>query len=181
MTNDTIGNTDTTTYCARHPAVETGLRCASCSTPICPKCMVVTPVGMKCPDCGRIKDSPLFKVRPERLMLAGVVALVAGMIASLIGELGFFVILASIPYGYFAGNMVLRASGMKRGTKLEVLTAAAMVLGAILAQVAVPLFSTWGIQHGVALQAAFAQLINVWFWAATIISTVCAVSKIRYL
>ncbi len=41
--------------CARHPSVETGLKCASCGTPICPSCLVQTPVGMKCKSCASHK------------------------------------------------------------------------------------------------------------------------------
>ncbi|MBN9389452.1 MAG: hypothetical protein J0I20_15595 [Chloroflexi bacterium] len=39
------------TYCARHPNVETLLRCGRCNTPICPRCMVHSGVGIRCPDC----------------------------------------------------------------------------------------------------------------------------------
>jgi DNA-directed RNA polymerase subunit RPC12/RpoP len=38
-------------FCARHPRTETLLKCAKCGIPICPKCMVHTPVGIRCPDC----------------------------------------------------------------------------------------------------------------------------------
>ena len=37
--------------CADHPDVETRLRCSRCGKPICPRCAVRTPVGMRCPDC----------------------------------------------------------------------------------------------------------------------------------
>ena len=37
--------------CADHPDVETRLRCSRCGRPICPRCSVRTPVGMRCPDC----------------------------------------------------------------------------------------------------------------------------------
>lgn len=169
--------------CARHPGVETGLSCANCGTPICPKCMVVTPVGMKCPDCGRIKNSPLFQVRPERLLLAGFVAFFAGIVAALIGDLGFFVIFISIPYGYFAGSMILKAAGMKRGTKLEVLTGAAMILGALALKFIPALFisSHLGETGRSSVAIVLPLLVNPFFWLAAIISTSCAISKIRYL
>lgn len=38
-------------YCARHPKTETLLRCGRCGTPICPRCMVQSGVGIRCPDC----------------------------------------------------------------------------------------------------------------------------------
>lgn len=37
--------------CARHPDVETRLRCSSCDTPICPDCGREAAVGFKCPEC----------------------------------------------------------------------------------------------------------------------------------
>src|SRR5919109_906396 len=36
--------------CYRHPNRETGVRCSNCDRPICPDCMTVTPVGMRCPE-----------------------------------------------------------------------------------------------------------------------------------
>lgn len=38
-------------YCARHPTTETMLRCGRCDTPICPRCMIHSGVGIRCPDC----------------------------------------------------------------------------------------------------------------------------------
>ncbi|HET7172315.1 MAG TPA: rhomboid family intramembrane serine protease [Gaiellales bacterium] len=38
--------------CYRHPDRETAVHCQSCGRPICPACMVSTPVGVRCPECG---------------------------------------------------------------------------------------------------------------------------------
>jgi hypothetical protein len=43
--------TEPKVFCARHPQNETRLTCGRCSTPICPKCMVHSGVGIRCPDC----------------------------------------------------------------------------------------------------------------------------------
>ncbi len=43
--------TEKVVYCARHPQIETGLRCGRCDTPICPRCMIHGAVGIRCPDC----------------------------------------------------------------------------------------------------------------------------------
>ncbi|MCX6377153.1 MAG: B-box zinc finger protein [Armatimonadetes bacterium] len=162
------------THCARHPNVETGLTCATCGTPICPKCMVVTPVGMKCPDCGRVKNSLLFHVTPGRFLLAGITALAAGVVTTIIGALGFFAIFLLIPYGYFAGTLILKASGMKRGLKLEALAGVGMVLGAL----AVRMMPALVLGKP---SLAMTLLIAPFFWIAVIIATSCAVSKIRYM
>jgi hypothetical protein len=136
--------------------------------------MVSTPVGMKCPSCGTSKGSALFRVRPERLFLAAVVALIAGGIAGTVGSsLGFFTILLAFPYGYFAGNMILKASGMKRGLTLEIVSGAGMVLGGVLARI-FPVALTAGV-------IPLGLLLSPVFWVAVRISTACAVSKVRYL
>jgi hypothetical protein len=44
---------DVAPTCANHPGVQTRLTCSNCGTPICPRCMVSTAVGQKCPDCAR--------------------------------------------------------------------------------------------------------------------------------
>jgi hypothetical protein len=170
-------------HCARHPREETAITCASCGTPICPRCMVSTPVGMKCPDCGKVKNSVLFKVSPGRLMLAGITALVAGFVAALIGHIGFFVLFVSIPYGYFAGGLILKASGMKRGMKLEIVVGAMMVIGALVSQFSIPLVTLAMLPpgHRPLAHIIIPYVINPFFWIALVMSTGAAVSKIRYL
>lgn len=161
-------------YCAKHPKTQTALTCASCGIPICPQCMVSTPVGMKCRACGTSRASALFKVRPERIILAAAAALAAGAIAGTVGSsLGFFTILLAFPYGYFAGGIILKASGMKRGLTLEVVAGAGMVLGGILAKI-FPLALAVGV-------ASLGLLLCPTFWIAVGISAACAVSKIRHL
>ena len=36
--------------CYRHPDRETYVRCSECDRPICPDCMTMAPVGIRCPD-----------------------------------------------------------------------------------------------------------------------------------
>ena len=136
--------------------------------------MVVTPVGMKCPNCGRVKNSPLFHVSPGRFLLAGITALAAGVVTMIIRELGFFAIFLLIPYGYFAGMLILKASGMKRGLKMEILAGAGIILGALAVKM-MPVLILGKPSLAVTL------LIDPFFWIAVIIAASCAVSKIRYM
>jgi hypothetical protein len=174
-------STETATYCARHPREETAVSCASCGTPICTKCMVYTPVGMKCRDCASNKNSSLFQVRPERLILAGLASLVAGVGAALLGEIiGFFVILIGTAYGYFVGSVILKASGMKRGFKLEIIAGFGIVVGAVAFKLTPLLLLT---KPSVFASLAFSRagLLDPFFWLAVGISAACAISKVRYL
>lgn len=40
-------------YCARHKREVTRVRCGRCDTPICPRCTVHGPAGVRCRDCAR--------------------------------------------------------------------------------------------------------------------------------
>ncbi len=101
--------------CSYHPDVETEMSCNECGKPICPREMVATPVGYKCPDCARPARSQYMYVKPRQLVLAilfGLGAAIAGaFILSLIW--GFFII--SIVYGMLVGEAVRRGAGGHRG------------------------------------------------------------------
>lgn len=64
-------------YCLRHPNTETNLACGKCGAYVCPRCMVQTPVGVRCPDCARMRRLPTFDVglvHYARAIGAGVVS-----------------------------------------------------------------------------------------------------------
>lgn len=170
--------TETPTYCARHPKRETELRCASCGTPICPDCMVVTPVGMKCPACGRNANSALTRVAPHRFALAIVASMLTGVGALLLSEIGLFAIFLATMYGYFAGVIILKASGMKRGLKLEIASGIGVVLGALIPKLGLYLL----VRHAAgAAHLSLIGLMDLYALVVVGVTTACVVSKIRYL
>src|SRR5512136_2160734 len=66
--------------CATHNDVETGLSCGKCGTPICPKCLVETPVGARCRQCANVKRLPTYSIKPfqyARAVAAGLLVAVA--------------------------------------------------------------------------------------------------------
>lgn len=65
-----LPSTSTQPFCTRHPAVETRLTCSRCGTPICPQCMIMTEVGLKCPTCTGKITTHLTQLSP-RLLLTG--------------------------------------------------------------------------------------------------------------
>ena len=125
---------ETVVTCARHKNIETNLTCASCGTPICPKCLVQTPVGMKCPACASVKNGTLFSLSPVQALAASAVGLLAGAFAGYAVEfrLGwlFTLFLASV-YGGFAGEMIMRAAGRKRGARMEIIAGVTLAVGAV--------------------------------------------------
>ena len=86
-----------TIYCARHASVETVLRCGRCETPICPRCSVSTPVGMRCRDCAQVRRPPMYELSGRYLWRALAAAL--GLVIA----------------GGFAFNLVLGIAGRSIG------------------------------------------------------------------
>jgi len=132
--------------CARHPGVETALTCATCGTPICPDCMVVTPVGMKCPACGTAPVPRIYRVGPGALAVAVAVAAALGTLAGaflFVWRLGFFAVFLGPFVGGLIGEAASRAAGWKRGRMIATASAVACGIGIVLLgpQVAVTLAS----------------------------------------
>jgi hypothetical protein len=42
-------------YCFKHKKEVTRVTCGRCEKPICPKCLVIGPAGVRCHDCARNK------------------------------------------------------------------------------------------------------------------------------
>jgi len=119
--------------CYRHKKVETNVRCGKCDKPICPKCMIPGPAGMRCPDCASLRSTALYQIHPARLALATVVGLVVGVFGAFACSLlTFWVIFAGPIYGGVVAEAILRASGRKRGLMLEVIGVGSIVVGYIL-------------------------------------------------
>jgi hypothetical protein len=116
--------------CVNHPKVETRLTCSSCGDPICPRCMVATAVGQKCPRCAR--QSGRAKGDPETALLArafgaGVaVAAAAGLLMLLVPFAG---LLLAAAHGFLVGATVRWAARRRTHARLGLAAAAAVVVG----------------------------------------------------
>jgi hypothetical protein len=114
--------------CARHHKVETNVTCGKCGTPICPRCMVETPVGMRCPDCASLKKLPTFQLSFQhylRAIGAGLgIAIVCGFAwwaIDLILPFFFLRLFIAAGAGYAIGEIISLSVNRKRGTALAVI------------------------------------------------------------
>ena len=121
--------------CATHPEVETNLRCGKCGKPICPRCLVQTPVGARCPDCARLYKLPTYRVSTQYyLRAAGTglgMAIVCGLAWAVVrGVVPFFYLnlLLAPGAGYAIGEVVSLSVNRKRGTGLAVVASIAVVI-----------------------------------------------------
>jgi hypothetical protein len=120
--------------CSYHPAVETNLRCGKCGKPICPKCLVQTPVGARCPDCAKLYKLPTYRVSTRYYLIAAGTAL--GM--AIVCGLAWGVIAWKTPFslnlllapgaGYAIGEVVSLSVNRKRGTGLAIIGGIALAI-----------------------------------------------------
>ena len=124
--------------CATHPNVETNLRCGKCGKPICPRCMVQTPVGARCPDCAKLYKLPTYRVPAvyylraigTALGMAVVVGLIWGIIEGFLLAyfFGIFSLILAAGVGYAIGEVVSLSVNRKRSPWLAVVGGMAVVI-----------------------------------------------------
>jgi hypothetical protein len=163
--------------CVRHPRVETWLRCGKCDKPICAKCTVYGPAGVRCRECAGFHSSPLYQVAPIRIAGALAVGYIAGIAAGYAGALaepmGVFIQLwIGVIAGYVAGEAILRSIERKRGPIVEAVAASSVGLGGISGA----LLRAVGDAGGIAMPGTS---FSVGVLVAIGIATVCAWSRMR--
>lgn len=181
--------------CATHPDVETYLRCGRCGRPICPRCLVQTPVGARCRDCARPQRLPTFELGAQgyfKLVPVTVGAVLLSAIAwalllPLAGRFGFFGILLGLGVGYVVGEAVALAFNRKRATVLAVVAGLSVVLGFLMSAG----FRLWLVQlqagRGVDLLAPLGAivptllglLLNPLALISVVLAAILAVSRVR--
>jgi hypothetical protein len=162
--------------CARHPAIETELACAQCGTPICPRCLVYTPVGVKCPTCANVRKLPQFQIGPVVFARGIAAAIASGAVVGVpwayFGLLPFIGLLVGLGVGYVIGEAVSIATNRKSGPQLQ----ACAVAGVILAFVV----------RGAVLAAASQRYdlvdilrVDVFGWVGALLAAFVAVGRLR--
>ncbi|MSQ21791.1 MAG: hypothetical protein EXR53_00570 [Dehalococcoidia bacterium] len=131
---------DSKLYCYRHPSTETALRCGNCERPICVRCVVQHPVGIRCPECARPTKIPTFDVTPVYYARAVAAAVGIGVIGVLglllvnallmpLGPVAFYLRwLALVGVGYLMGSGMNLAVSRKRSRGLQWIAGIAVVV-----------------------------------------------------
>ncbi len=158
--------------CARHPNIETELTCGRCETPICPRCVVFTDVGARCPTCAPARKLPQFEVGPLYLLRGATAALAAGAGLGAVwgvllpGRMGFFGLLLGALLGYLIAEAVSAATNRKSGTPLQVVAAGGVIAAYLI--------------HNVVAGNELLPADDLFGYVAVIIAGAVAISRLRY-
>jgi hypothetical protein len=118
-----------TLRCARHPNTETVLRCGRCETPICPRCLVPTPVGARCPTCAQVKRFSILLKPRELTRSIGFGLLVAAVGTVVLTYVPFLGLIGYAVLGFGVGEAVSVGANRKRVRELAPIAVACLFLG----------------------------------------------------
>ena len=126
------------TYCPNHPDTPTNLRCGRCEKLVCPQCMVHTPVGVRCRECGQGTPIPTYQVSASYLTRAVLASVVTGVVGGLLipllvaPGLNIIYLLGMAGYGYLMAEVVGLASNRKRGRTLQLVAGGGVLLAVVI-------------------------------------------------
>ncbi len=126
---------DGNTYCQVHTDRETGLRCNNCERLMCAQCAVSTPVGYRCEQCVRERESGFFNADTTYYVKLVAVTTVLGALGAFVANLiGFFLFVFFV--AAFAGGIIseaaMRVTKGKRGRYTAQAAAAGVVVGTMI-------------------------------------------------
>lgn len=156
-----VDESSETVYCARHPQVETYLRCGRCNTPICPRCLVQTPVGARCRDCANVRVLPTFDITPVYFARGMTAALVSGLVVGFIWAVisgafgGFFTLLIGLGVGWAISESIGLAANRRRGLGLQICAVFGVALAYLVHEAVAPGFGIRGFDLVAAVFGAF--------------------------
>jgi hypothetical protein len=157
--------------CDADPSVETYLRCGRCEKPICPRCLIQTPVGARCRACAQLRRLPMFEVGAiDYLRAIGgglAAAIAAGLVLTILQRqaplFGMLSIMLLAALGYAVGTATAKSTRNKQGTGLGIIAATAVPIGLAVGRAA--FFGINGADPTLAVLAGFASLLGGSLWA----------------
>ncbi|MBI2165838.1 MAG: hypothetical protein HYU29_05480 [Chloroflexi bacterium] len=135
--------------CATHPGIETVLTCSKCDKPICPRCLVQTPVGARCRGCAGLRRIPTYELTAPYFLRGALAGLgtalatggLAGLVLRLLWPIPFMVWIVPIGLillGSLLGEAISLATNRKRGPLLVVTAVVCLLVSYFLLELLTP-------------------------------------------
>ena len=108
--------------------------CSRCGLSVCPKCIVHSPVGVRCISCGKSSLSVLNKMSIDlfvrTLFISSMAGVVIGYILTIMSSMYFYWIhwIGMIFAAYAISEIVYKISGYKRGLKVQFIGSFALTI-----------------------------------------------------
>jgi hypothetical protein len=113
------------------------VHCGKCDRPICVRCMIQTPVGMRCRECAQLRRLPQFDVDARLLSRSAAGGLAASVLSwlliSYVSYLSFF---AAIAVGFAVAAAMSPLAKRRTSRPLEAVAVFVVVGGYIIARYA---------------------------------------------
>ena len=136
--------------CATHPNIETELTCSRCGKAICPRCLVHTPVGARCPTCANVRRIPTYNMSSGVLLRAAGSAVGAGIVIGIAWSLFnpvtafFYGVVAGLAFGYAIGELVSIGTNRRAGPPLQAAAVGGVVLAYVVRTALLLAIGGWG-------------------------------------
>jgi hypothetical protein len=171
-----IGEGAVSSVCVNHPRRETVLRCGKCGDFICTRCMVTTPVGVRCRSCAQLRRLPQFDVGPLLLARSGLAGLAVSIVCwVLISGAPFLRYFLAILVGAAVGETMSRLAQRRVSRSLEVVAVGDILAGLLLIE-----FVRTGSVIGAPLSAVGNNpSLFLWLVVPALIASFVAVVKLR--
>ena len=138
--------------CATHPSVETELTCSRCGKPICPRCLIQTPVGARCRECANVRRIPMYNIGGLTLARAAGSALGGGISVGIAWWLFnpltsvFFGAIVGFVAGFAVGEIVSLGTNRKAGPALQAVAVGGVVLAYLMRVALLFLTGVWAMR-----------------------------------
>lgn len=124
--------------CACGSKIQTRLRCSRCGKPICPRCMVSSPVGYRCPQCSRGQRSVVYDPSVSGLIkAAGVGLIVSAAIGFFWGSYPSWGFYMALLMGFGVAEAIAKVANYKRGRELQALSIGLVLFGVAVSRVTI--------------------------------------------
>ena len=171
-----VGEGAVSSVCVNHPRRETVLRCGKCGDFICTRCMVTTPVGVRCRSCAQLRRLPQFDVGPLLLARSGLAGLGVSVVCwALISSVPFLRYFLAIVVGAAVGETMSRLARRRTSRSLEVVAVADVLVGLVLIEV----IRTGRLMGSQLSAVGSSPSLFLWLIVPAIIASFVAVVKLR--